>query len=98
MTSAYVVTLLPSVAWTPLKVTRIGTEHRDLSPAGDTLLDAASAILRDHSGGDVSVMDAAAFAAMVFTPSPSGTVAQTIRGETVARFLDAAARRTGAAA
>ena len=94
---AYVVTLLPSVAWTPLKVTRIGTEHRDLAPAGNTMLDGAQAILRDFTQRDWSAADAAAFAAMVFKPSDRGSVAQTIKGEQVARFVDAIGRERAVA-
>jgi len=95
---AYVVTLLPGIAWTPLKITRIGTEHRDLATEGDSLIAAALAILCDYTGRDPEYGAAVAFAAMIFAPHRNGIVSQTITGETVARFVDAVGRRTGAAA
>lgn len=94
-TDAYVVTLLRNVPWSPLMLTRIGTEHRDIPTREPSLLAAAEAILADYTGRPWSSGDAAAFAAMVFSDDGPST-AQTIRGESVARFVDAVGRERAA--
>lgn len=91
----YCVTLIPGVS-TPLRVTALEGDGRDVPVRGTTLADAADAILTDHVGRRLPLSDVCAFAALAFGGlGESRTLAITVRGETVARFIDAAQRVAG---